>query len=50
MKVPLVTEQSENLNQEDNRQPTPQQEYIEAWMRDDDIKRREQLHQIEYDC
>ncbi|QNI68034.1 hypothetical protein [Synechococcus sp. BMK-MC-1] len=27
-----------------------QQEYIEAWMRDDDIQRRERLHHIEYDC
>ena len=27
-----------------------EQEYIEAWMRDDDINRRERLHHIEYDC
>ena len=27
-----------------------QQEYVEAWMRDDDISRRERLHHIEYDC
>ena len=35
-----------------NRKPkhNAQQEYIEAWMRDDDIHRRERRHHIEYDC
>lgn len=50
MKAALLTEPSEQLNQKDTRTPKPEQEYIEAWMRDDDINRREQLHQIEYDC
>lgn len=50
MKAPLLTDPSEQLNQKDTRTPKPEQEYIEAWMRDDDINRREQLHQIEYDC
>lgn len=50
MKAELFTEPSEQLNQNDTRTAKPEQEYIEAWMRDDDINRREQLHQIEYDC
>jgi len=50
MKAPLSTEPGEPLERRAIRKLKTQQEYIEAWMRDDDISRREQHHHIEYDC
>lgn len=50
MTTPPAGPRQAALNTDRKAQHPAQQEYIEAWMRDDDIQRRERLHHIEYDC
>ena len=50
MTTPTAGQRTPTLKPGSKPDRRAQQEYIEAWMRDDDINRRERLNHIEYDC